>query len=197
MHLAKKGLRVLGIAESYTGEDRSVLAGVVMRKDLRTDGFSFSSTTVGGMDATRSVISLYRDFARDDINIIMISGSVISWFNIINPQRILDDTGKGTIIVTYEDSEGLEEKISHHFPGDRERLGAYQALGPRIPIRLSTGYTIYIRSCGLSGSDAEKLCNDFTLDGKIPEPLRVARLCARAVQRFDRRKAGTEVAGCM
>ncbi|NTV00037.1 MAG: DUF99 family protein [Methanoregulaceae archaeon] len=196
MHLAKKGLRVLGIAESYTGEDQSVLAGVVMRKDLRTDGLSFSSTTVGGMDATRAVISLYQDFARDDINIIMISGSVISWFNIIDSQRILDDTGKGTVIVTYEDSEGLEEKISQHFPSDRERLQAYQALGPRTPISLSTGYTVYIRSCGLSGSDAEKLCNDFTLDGKVPEPLRVARMCARAVQRFERRVAKPGATGC-
>jgi endonuclease V-like protein UPF0215 family len=190
MHLAKKGLRVLGIAESFSGKDRSVLAGVVMRKDLRTDGFSFSSTTVGGMDGTTAVISLYRDFAREDINFIMISGNVISWFNIIDPQRVHDDTGRGTIIVTYEDSEGLEEEISHHFPGDRERLEAYRALGPRTTVNLSTGCTIYIRSYGVSGRDAEKLCNDFTLDGKVPEPLRVARLCARAVQRFDRR--GTE-----
>jgi endonuclease V-like protein UPF0215 family len=194
MHLAKKGFRVLGIAESYTGEDRSVLSGVVLRKDLRMDGLSFSLTTVGGMDATRAVISLYQDFAREDINIIMISGCVISWFNIIDPRRIHDETGRGTIIVTYEDSEGLEGKISKHFPGDRERLEAYQALGPRTPATLSTGYTIYIRSCGVSGSDAERLCNDFTLDGKVPEPLRVARLCARAVQRFDRRKTETGAA---
>jgi endonuclease V-like protein UPF0215 family len=191
MHFAKKGLRVLGIAESYTGEDQSVLAGVVMRKDLRMDGLSISSTTVGGMDATRAIISLYQDFAREDINIIMISGCVISWFNIIDSRRIGDETGKGIIIVTYEDSEGLEEKISHHFPGDRERLEAYQALGRRTPVSLSTGYTIYIRSCGVSEGDAERLCNDFTLDGKVPEPLRVARLFARAVQRFDRRKAET------
>jgi endonuclease V-like protein UPF0215 family len=188
MHLAKKGLRVLGIAESYSGEDRSVLAGVVMRKDLRTDGFSFSSTTIGGMDATKAVISLYEDFGREDINIIMVSGCVISWFNIIDPRRVRDETGKGTIIVTYEDSEGLEDEISHHFPGDRERLLAYYALGPRTPFILSTGYTIHLRSYGISGRDAERLCNDFTLDGKVPEPLRVARLCARAVHRFERRQ---------
>jgi uncharacterized protein len=196
MHLAKKGLRVLGIAESYTGEDRSVLAGVVMRKDLRTDGFSFSSTTVGGMDATTAVISLYQDLAREDINIIMISGNVISWFNIIDPRRVHGDTGKGTIIVTYEDSEGLEEEISHHFPGDQGRLEAYRALGPRTPVSLSTGYTLYIRSHGVSGRDAEILCNDFTLDGKVPEPLRVARLCARAVQRFERRWTEMRAAEC-
>ena len=197
MHLAKKGLRVLGIAESFTGKDRSVLAGVVMRKDLRVDGLSFSSTTVGGMDATGAVISLYQDFGREDINVIMISGCVISWFNIIDPRRVRDETGKGTIIVTYEDSEGLGKEISRHFPGDSERLGAYQALGTRYPVTLSTGYTLYIRPYGLSRRDAERLCNDFTFDGKIPEPLRVARLCARAVLRFDRRGAETRAASCL
>jgi hypothetical protein len=39
MHIPKKGLRALGIAESYSGRSVSRLAGVVMRKDLRIDGF--------------------------------------------------------------------------------------------------------------------------------------------------------------
>ncbi|HNO08814.1 MAG TPA: DUF99 family protein, partial [Methanoregulaceae archaeon] len=56
MHIAKKGLRVLGIAESFSSRNTSILAGVVIRKDLRVDGFSFTSTTVGGMDATDSVL---------------------------------------------------------------------------------------------------------------------------------------------
>ncbi|MCA9450353.1 MAG: DUF99 family protein, partial [Candidatus Omnitrophica bacterium] len=49
MHIAKKGLRTLGIAESFSGSPESVLAGVVMRKDLRIDGFRFTTATVGGM----------------------------------------------------------------------------------------------------------------------------------------------------
>jgi endonuclease V-like protein UPF0215 family len=184
MHLAKKGLRVLGIAESFSSGDRSILAGVVMRKDLRADGFSFSDTTVGGTDATESVISLYHTLNREDINCVMISGGIISWFNIIDPHRILESTGKGTIIVTYEASEGLEEDIMRHFPGDRSRLSSYQSLGPRFTVQLSTGYAIYLRSYGIREEEAARLCNAFTLDGKIPEPLRVARLCARAVMRF-------------
>jgi endonuclease V-like protein UPF0215 family len=185
MHLAKKGLRVLGIAESYSSDDRSILSGIVMRKDLRTDGFSFGCTTVGGKDATDAVVSLYRNLRREDINFIMISGCVISWFNIIDPQQVLDETGRAIIVVTYEFSEGLEEKIRHHFPGDKNRLAAYLALGPRSPVRLSTGYTIYVRSYGIPEKEAGQLCDSFTLDGKIPEPLRVARLCARAVRRFE------------
>ena len=61
MHLPKKGLRVLGIAESYTGRSRSTIAGVVMRKDLRIDGFAFGAATVGGMDATGAAVRMVSD----------------------------------------------------------------------------------------------------------------------------------------
>ena len=52
MHSGKPGLRVLGIAESYRGRHDegavSRLAGVVMRRDLRIDGFGTDEATVGG-----------------------------------------------------------------------------------------------------------------------------------------------------
>ena len=183
MHIAKKGLRVLGIAESYSGREQSTLAGIVMRKDLRIDGVVFSRVTVGGMDATEAVVRMVEDLDRRDINLIMISGSVIAWYNIIDPAAVKDATGLPVIIVTYEESEGLEEDIRHHFPGDSERLLAYRRLGERILIALHTGYEIYLRSSGLSDDDAARLCNAFTREGKIPEPLRVARLVARGIVR--------------
>jgi len=183
MHIAKKGLRILGIAESFSSGKNSILAGVVMRKDLRIDGFSFTTTTVGGMDATDSVIALYRSFTRGDINLIMISGGVISWYNIIDPFRVFDETQRGVIIVTYEESEGIEDDIVRHFPGDGARIAAYRNLGSRIPVTLRTGHTLYMRSYGLREKDAGSICSDFTFDGRVPEPLRVARLYARSVLR--------------
>jgi hypothetical protein len=92
MHIPKKGLRALGIAESYSGRSVSRLAGVVMRKDLRVDGFCFSTVTVGGMDATVSVLRMVHDLDRNDINVIMLSGCVIAWFNIMNPALIAQET---------------------------------------------------------------------------------------------------------
>jgi endonuclease V-like protein UPF0215 family len=183
MHVAKKGLRVLGIAESYSGRERSTLAGIVMRKDLRIDGAAFSQVTVGGTDATDAVVRIVELLERRDINLIMISGSVIAWFNILDPEAVAAATGLPVIAVTYEASEGIEEDILHHFPGDEERLRAYRRLGERIPVRLRTGHEIYIRPHGIGESDAARLCDDFTLDGKVPEPLRVARLVARGAMR--------------
>lgn len=181
MHLPKKGLRALGIAESYSGRTCSTLAGVVMRKDLRIDGFCFGNATVGGMDATETIIGMVSGLQRKDLNVILLSGCVIAWFNVIDPARVARESGFPVICVTYEESEGLAADIMHHFPHDTKRLDAYQSLGERTPVRLHTGQTIFIRAWALSTDDAAQLCNDFTLEGGIPEPLRVARLCARNI----------------
>ena len=179
MHIPKKGLRAFGIAESYSGRTHSTLAGVVMRKDLRIDGFSFGTVTVGGMDATDSILGMVRELNRRDINVIMLSGCVIAWFNVVDPARISHETGIPVICVSYEDSDGLEADIRNHFPKDEERVVAYRRLGERIPVTLHTEQIIFLRAWEMSPTDAMKLCNDFTLEGKIPEPLRVARLCSR------------------
>jgi endonuclease V-like protein UPF0215 family len=182
MHLQKKGLRALGIAESYAGRSASTLAGVVMRKDLRIDGFVFGSVTVGGTDATDVIIRMVEELdRRKDINVILLSGCVIAWFNIIDPERLLRECRLPVICITYEESEGLEADILRHFPGDTARLAAYRRLGQRVPALLHTRGTVYLRTSGLSHDGAVRFCNDFTYDGKVPEPLRVARLCARQV----------------
>lgn len=180
MHTGKKGLRALGIAESFRGRSRSLLAGVVMRRDLVLDGIAFGEVTVGGMDATEAVIGLHRALKRCDINFMMLSGCVIAWYNIVDAEAIASRCGVPVIVITYEDSEGLEEDIQRHFPGDEERLQAYRKLGSRRRVKLDTGYEIFVRSWGLDGRTADELCRAFTQVGKIPEPLRVARLVARA-----------------
>jgi uncharacterized protein len=181
MHLQKKGLRALGIAESYAGRTSSTLAGVVMRKDLRIDGFVFGRAMVGGTDATDAVLAMVRELDRKDINVILLSGCVIAWYNMIDPERVHRETKIPVICITYEESEGLERDIRQHFPGDEARLFAYHRLGQRVPALLHTGQTVYLRSAGIADADAARFCNDFTHDGKIPEPLRVARLCSRQV----------------
>jgi len=186
MHLAKPGLRALGIAESFSGRASSTMAGVVMRKDLRIDGVAVASLTVGGMDATGAVLGIVAALARRDINVILVSGSVVAWFNILDPAAIADKTGLPLIVVTYEDSEGLEGDIIHHFPGDGERLRAYRNLGERVPVRLRDGGQVFIRTAGISIGDAGRILKDFTRDGKVPEPVRVARLVARAAMRWQR-----------
>jgi endonuclease V-like protein UPF0215 family len=183
MHLAKKGIRVLGIAESFNrAQEHSVLAGIVMRADLLIDGIAFSRATVGGMDATAAVLRLVRSLERADINLLLVNGCVISWFNIIDLNDVYQRLQLPLICITYEDSEGLEAHIAKHFVGaERDsRLEAYQRLNQRAPLQLRSQYTVFIRCLGITPADAEAVLNKFTLQGKLPEPVRVAKLAARA-----------------
>jgi endonuclease V-like protein UPF0215 family len=116
MHILKKGLCAFGIAASSSGRNRSLLAGVVMRKDLRIDGFSFGNVTAGGMDATDSILGMIRVLDRRDVNVIMLSGCVIAWFNVIDPARISQESGIPVISVSYEESDGQRSGYQVSFP---------------------------------------------------------------------------------
>ncbi len=189
----KPGLRVLGIAESYRGRHDegavSRLAGVVMRRDLRIDGFGTDEVTVGGDDATDAVVRLVRSIGRSDVRLVMLSGAVIAWFNVVDAAGVAEETGCGVVSVTYEASPGLEEAIARHFPGDTARLAAYRRLGERAEVGLSTGATVWVRPFGLDLSAAAALVDAFTLDGGVPEPLRAARIIARGLDRAGRSPA--------
>lgn len=181
MNTAKSGIRILGVAESTArGAGRSVACGIVMRRDLIVDGICYGSITAGGYDGTESVADLFFSLKRSDINCIMLSGTVVSWFNIINPDDLAEKTGVPVIAVTYEDSEGLSEDIARHFPGDSKRMAEYERLGGRTPVNLKTGYRVFIRTSGVDIRDATIICNSMTLQGRIPEPLRLARISAKS-----------------
>jgi len=186
LHLNKPALRTLGIAESYVRTcPSSRLAGLVMRADLRVDGVAFARTTVGGDDATEGVLKIYEHLGRSDINAMILSGAVISWFNIIDIHEVFDIIQKPVICLTYEESPGLERYICEYFPNSEEKLLRYQSLGQREMVRLKTGYDVYIRSLGATVEETRVLLNKFTLDGRIPEPVRVAQLAARAAMHAD------------
>jgi len=184
LHLHKPGIRALGVAESFRqGQRRSILAGVVMRSDFVIDGVALGKTSVGGDDATASIASLYRKLHRNDVNLIMVSGAILSLYNIIDVDSLAARTKLPVVCLTYKETAGIEASIRRHFPAGAEiKLAAYGKLGKRSAIKLKTGHHVYVRSSGIGRSDVEAVINTFTLQGSIPEPVRVAKLLARAAQ---------------
>ena len=183
IHLEKKGLRGLAIAESFKqGDEKSRLAGMVMRRDFVIDGFVFGQCTVGGDDATDSILKMYAKLGRDDISFVLISGLIIAMYNVIDISRIQKETGLPVIGVTYDESNGIEDAIKHHFPDSYgPKIEKYCMLGKRSKIRLHTGYDLYVRTDGCVPKEAQKLLDLFTLQGSVPEPLRVAQLLAKSL----------------
>ena len=181
LHIEKKGLRGLAIAESFKENEKiSHLAGVVMRRDFIIDGFVFGYSTIEGNDATDAILQMYQKLNRDDISFVMVSGLVISMYNIVDIKKIWNQLKIPIIGVTYEDSKGIEDAIRYHFPESyQSKIEEYQKLGQRSKISLHTGYDVFVRTEGCTIQEAKNLLNTMTLQGAVPEPLRVAQMLAK------------------
>lgn len=183
IHLEKRAIRALGIAECFRKSisEKSVLAGIVMRSDLVVDGCVYGYATLEGNDATKNILSMYESLKRNDINVIMIAGSVIALYNIIDSDVIYEKTKVPVLNITFEESEGLESHIKRRFPkGWKLKLKNYRKIGERKKVKLHTGYGVFVRAVGMTQKEAKRTLDKFTLQGAIPEPVRVAKLLARA-----------------
>jgi endonuclease V-like protein UPF0215 family len=186
LHVDKKGIRVLGLAESFNQKDlRSNWSGIVMRRDLVVDGVSFGSSTIEGNDATDNIVNMWKKLDRNDIGCIFLDGLVVSMYNIIDGRSICEITGLPVVAITFRDSKGLEGSIRYHFcTQSTDRIRRYNMLGDREPVLLKTGKKIFIRYWGSSYEIVTTLLNSFTLQGSIPEPIRLAKLIARESGRY-------------
>ena len=170
------------MAESFKqGQKRSVLAGVVMRSDRVIDGVALGRTAVGGDDATSSILSLLRKFKRNDVNLIMVSGAILSLYNIIDVDSLAARSRLPVICLTYKETAGIEGSIRRHFPeGADAKVEAYKKLGRRTAVTLRTGHRVFVRTSGIEKEAVKRVLDSFSLQGSIPEPVRVAKLLARA-----------------
>lgn len=183
LHLEKKGLRGLAIAESFhQNSEKSILSGLVMRRDFVIDGFVFGTATLDGDDATESILKMYDELNRPDISYVLISGLIISLYNIVDIKKIHEKLQIPIIGVTYNESEGIDSAIKHHFPNSYEsKLKQYYNLGNREKITLRTSSDIFVRRQGCDLHEVKHLLNELTIQGSFPEPLRVAQLLAKSL----------------
>jgi len=183
LHLEKSGIRGLAIAESFSqNSKKSILSGIVMSTDLVIDGFVMAHSTVGGDDATDAILSMYEKLDRTDVSFLLISGIIISSYNMIDVKRISEKIGLPVIAITYEESDGIEDAIKHHFPDSyKQKIVEYSKLGSREKITLHTSHNLYIRNEGCTALEAKKLLDKLTSQGSTPEPLRIAQLLANTL----------------
>lgn len=183
LHLEKKGLRGLVIAESFRKSGKkSILAGVVMRRDMLIDGFVIGKSTLSGNDATDEILKMFEKLGRFDINYILLSGIIISLYNIIDIKKISDILEIPVIAITYNDSLGIEDAIKQHFPSSYDTmLSEYRKLPKREKIILHTKKELFVRWEGCSKIQVKQLLNSITFQGAIPEPVRIAQLLAHCL----------------
>ena len=100
----------------------------------------------------------------------------------VDIKKIYDTLMIPVIGVTYADSSGLEETIKKHFPENYDKkIKQYAKIGNREKISLNTSHDVYVRIEGCTENECKQLLNKITVQGAIPEPLRVSHLLAKSI----------------
>lgn len=165
-------------------DDTCALAGVMTRGGGYVEGVLVGEVAVDGTDATERVLELLADTGyAETAHAIAFEGGTVAGFNVLDLDRIRDELGLPAIALTREepDREAVRAALAEHV-GDPERRLSLLEAHPVHAIDVD-GARLHLRHAGGDREELAELVRVHTVRGRVPEPVRIARLVARATAR--------------
>jgi endonuclease V-like protein UPF0215 family len=137
--------------------------------------------TVDGMDATEVLTKMVEGWLFEAI---FLAGVSFAGFNVIDPTTIYKRYGKPIVVIsrTKPNNEAVKRALQRHFEDWEKRWGIFRKLGKVREVKvLEDAKPIYMELLGETDEWAYKLVQALSFCGRMPEPLRVARIIARGV----------------
>ncbi len=184
----KRQVRILGIDDSpFTFQSkRALIVGVVARLPMYIEGIMRTEVQVDGSDANEAVIAMVmRSRYREQLRLILFDGVAVGGFNVIDVDRINQETGIPCATVTREmpDFDKMEAALRTHFPDWQERLSIIKR-NPLFKVGPRRG-SLYATMAGMDAETLELILKECTVQGRLPEPLRIAHLISSAMVRGE------------
>jgi uncharacterized protein len=164
------------------GDRWAPLVGVAYVTPSTVEGIVLDRVRVDGLDATDRILQLVRrsEFGGDP-RAILLDGITVGGFNVVDARRLYRATGRPIITVTRKcpDYAAIRAALRRYFPKTLARRWRAMRALPLFERSLS-GRARFIAAVGCTEEEALALLERTTMRGSWPEPLRVARLVARA-----------------
>jgi endonuclease V-like protein UPF0215 family len=163
------------------------------RGDVMIVGAAFSGLTLQGIvsgrvrrdgaNATRALAALVREspFA-DHTQALLLQGIALAGFNVVDLAALHHELHIPIIVVSRRapDLSAIRSALLHRVRGGRRKWALVEQAGLMQPLG-ATG--LHAQLAGISPALAAALVSSLAINGKIPEPLRVAHLIAGGVTR--------------
>lgn len=139
---------------------------------------------IDGNDATKNLIELVK-LIEKHVQYILTDTITFGGFNIINIQKIYEETKKPIIALTDRevDLESVIKAVKKKYPSSYQEKLLYITNAGNLyetDIRTAGGFSkIYFHAIGIEVEDAEILIKKLCIDSKIPEPVRMAHLIGK------------------
>lgn len=180
----KKEIRILGIDDMpFSFEDKYVdIVGVIMRGNSYIEGIVKATIEVDGKDATSVIISLIKNTKhKGQLKVIMIDGIALGGFNVVDGEKIYEETEIPVLTITRNKPQGdkIKEALKKHFGDWKER---WNIINKGKTEELPGEHNLYIKRFGITLEEAKEVIKISIVRGAIPEPLRIAHLIATGIK---------------
>lgn len=185
--LGKPFARVAGVDDgSFRRADRRApLVGVICAGPSSVEAVLRGSVAVDGTDATDRIARLFEGSPHlEGIRAVVTDGIAFGGFNLLDLGELSSRLGRPVIAVTRRppDYARIRRALVTYFPRDARRrwsrVRAHRLF--RVP---TGGAPIWAAAVGCRRAEAAALVRRLAVHGFWPEPLRLARLIARAYAR--------------
>lgn len=184
--LAKPHLRVLGLDDGpfVRSARRAGLVGVVLSTPNYVEGILHTTVTVDGTDATNRILELLDGSPMvEGVRAILLDGIAVGGFNLVDLDRLHAVLGRPIVTVTRHapDFASIRAALTKYFPKDAERRWQLVLAHPLFRLPMPEGNPLRVSAVGCTRAQASAVIRRATVRGNLPEPLRLARLVARAM----------------
>ena len=176
-------ISIVGVEDGsfLKGTTRKALLVAVLFKEVEIKDVKITKITVDGLDATKKFAKILNQWA---FGTVLLAGVSFAGFNIIDPTMIHKKFGKPVIIVsrTRPDNKAVKRALQRHFEDWKIRREVFEKLGSIHEVIVwAEEPPVYVETVGVSVRWACNLIQTLSVCGRVPEPLRVARIIARGL----------------
>ena len=178
---ARKLSNVIGFDDAPFGRRHRGPVAVVgaVFADLRLDGVLTGFIEKDGSDAAESLgrLVLGSKFS-GHIRLIMLQGIALGGFNVVDGPALHETTGLPVLVLSRvnPDMPSIKNALLTGVPDGRQKWAMIEQLGKMEPVN-----GIYMQRIGLNRDEAASVIRRFSVNSRIPEPVRVAHLIAGAL----------------
>jgi endonuclease V-like protein UPF0215 family len=184
----KSQIRILAIDDGSFdfGDERTPVVGVAMRLPSYVEGIMVTDVEIDGTNSTDRLLKMLRGSRYlDQVKLIMLDGAALGGFNIVDVGQLFYELAIPIITVTRDrpNYDDIENALKKHFDDWEERLAMMRRIEPR---EFQTGHSpIWIGSIGIGPEDIAEILKLATVQGALPEALRISHLIASAISRGE------------
>jgi len=181
----KTQYRTMGIDDApFKFRNRNVaVVGAVLRGNSYLEGVLKTEVRVDGRNANKKLSGMINNSRfREQIKVVMIDGIALGGFNVVDIEKLHNDTGIPVITITRNkpDYDKMKNALKKHFK-DWERR--WRIITKNKVFRVKTKHKpVYVGLAGITLDRAEIIIKQTTVRGALPEPVRIAHLIATGIK---------------